>query len=154
MGPVKRTYGWAKRTLSHADLPGSNALFERTTRWTDRLANVTLLRLVVWIAIAVWVHQGVTADAFKVAEWMDDHQFYSWEETDRMTLLRWGQLPAWNPYWCGGTVGIAAPEDPFLGPDFLLRIFFGVANGRRLAIILLVVKIGRASCRERVCSTV
>ena len=139
MGPVKRIVGWTKRTLGQADLPGSNSLFERTTRWTDRLANVTLLRLVVWIAIAVWVHQGVTADAFKVAEWMDDHQFYSWEETDRMTLLRWGQLPAWNPYWCGGTVGIAAPEDPFLGPDFLLRIFFGVANGRRLAIILLVV---------------
>ena len=136
---VKRIYGWAKRTLATADLAGSNPLFEHTQRFTDRLANVTLLRLIVWVAIAVWVHQGVVTDAFKVAEWMDDHQFYSWEETDRMTLLRWGQLPAWNPYWCGGTVGIAAPEDPFLGPDFLLRIFFGVANGRRLAIILLVV---------------
>ncbi|CAN5917362.1 hypothetical protein BH11MYX4_BH11MYX4_49010 [soil metagenome] len=136
---MKRVYGWAKRTLAHHDLPRSNALFERTSRWTDRLANVTLLRLVLWVAIAAWAYQGVTSDAFKVAEWMDDHQFISWEESDRMTLLRWGQLPAWNPYWCGGTVGIAAPEDPFLGPDFLLRIAFGVLNGRRLAIMLLMV---------------
>jgi len=140
MAPVvKRIWRWAGQTLAQHDRAGSNPLFERTQRWTDRLANVTFLRLIVWVAIAAWVHQGVTADAFKVAEWMDDHQFYSWEETDRMTLLRWGQLPAWNPYWCGGTVGIAAPEDPFLGPDFLLRIVFGVANGRRLAIMLLVV---------------
>jgi hypothetical protein len=136
---VKRIYRWAKRVLAHHDLPDSNPLFERTTRWTDRLANVTLIRLIVWVAIAAWVHQGVTSDVFKLADWMDEHQFYSWEESDRMTLLRWGQIPAWNPYWCGGTVGVAAPEDPFFGPDFLLRIFFGVANGRRLALLLLVV---------------
>ena len=136
---VKRIYAWAKRVVAHHDLPGSDTLFEHTKRWTDALANLTLLRLIVWVAIAAWVHQGVIGDAFKVAEWMDEHQFYSWEESDRMTLLRWGQLPAWNPYWCGGTVGVAAPEDPFLGPDFLLRIVFGVANGRRLALLLLVV---------------
>jgi hypothetical protein len=136
---LKRTYRWVMRVIAHHDLPDSNPLFEHTRRWTDRLANLMVIRLIVWVAIAAWVHQGVTSDVFKLAEWMDDHQFYAWEEADRMTLLRWGQIPAWNPYWCGGTVGVAAPEDPFFGPDFLLRIFFGVANGRRLALLLLVV---------------
>jgi hypothetical protein len=110
-----------------------------TKRWTDRIASLTILRLIVWIAIAAWVYQGILSDPFKLADWMDDHQFYAWEESDRMTLLRWGQLPAWNPYWCGGTAGIAAPEDSFLSPDFLLRIFYGVAHGRRLAIMLFMV---------------
>ena len=110
-----------------------------TKRWTDRIASLTVLRLILWIAIAAWVYQGILSDPFKLADWMDDHQFYAWEESDRMTLLRWGQLPAWNPYWCGGTAGIAAPEDSFLSPDFLLRIFFGVAHGRRLAIMLFMV---------------
>lgn len=114
-------------------------LFERTERWPDRLASMTIVRLILWVAVATWVHQGIYSDAFKLTEWMDDHQFYAWEHVDRETLVRFGQLPAWNPYWCGGTVGIAAPEDPFLGPDFLLRIVFGVAHGRRLAILLLVV---------------
>jgi hypothetical protein len=110
-----------------------------TFRWPDRLASIVLVRLVVWVMVAAFSHAGVLSDPFRVAEWMDDHQFYSWEESDRMTLLHWHQLPEWNPYWCGGTVGIAAPEDPFLGPDFLLRLIFGVAHGRRLATFLLVV---------------
>jgi hypothetical protein len=100
---------------------------------------LTVLRLVLWVTVAAFSHEGILSDPFKLAEWMDDHQFYSWEESDRTTLLRYHQLPAWNPWWCGGTVGIAAPEDPFLGPDFLLRLIFGVAHGRRLAIVLLVV---------------
>lgn len=109
-----------------------------TIRWPDRVLALTLLRFILWIAIASFSHEGVLSDPFKLAEWMDDHQFYSWEESDRMTVLRWHQLPAWNPYWCGGTVGVSAPEDPFLGPDFLLRLVFGVAIGRRFAVVLLV----------------
>jgi hypothetical protein len=100
---------------------------------------MTVVRLVIWVVIAAWVYHGILSDPFKLTEWMDDHQFYAWEESDRLTLLRFGQLPAWNPYWCGGTVGIAAPEDSFLSPDFLLRLVFGVAHGRRLAIILFLV---------------
>lgn len=100
---------------------------------------LTALRLVLWVTVAAFTHEGILSDPFKVADWMDDHQFYSWEESDRTTLLRYHQLPAWNPFWCGGTAGIAGPEDPFLGPDFVLRLLFGVAHGRRLAIFLLVV---------------
>ncbi len=110
-----------------------------TVRWTDHLAALTLARFVIWVAVAVYSHEGILTDPWKLADWMDDHQFYAWEESDRMTLLRWHQLPAWNPYWCGGTIGIGAPEDPFLGPDFLFRLIFGVAHGRRLAIVFLVV---------------
>ncbi len=110
-----------------------------TFRWPDRVFALMALRLLLWVAAATFSHEGILSDPFKLADWMDDHQFYSWEESDRRTLLDYHQLPAWNPFWCGGTVGIAAPEDPFLGPDFLLRLLFGVAHGRRLAIVLLVI---------------
>ncbi|MBX3222236.1 MAG: hypothetical protein KF795_17085 [Labilithrix sp.] len=110
-----------------------------TLRWPDRVMSMMALRLVLWVTVAAFTHEGILSDPFKVADWMDDHQFYSWEESDRTTLLRYHQLPAWNPFWCGGTVGLAGPEDPFLGPDFLLRLVFGVGHGRRLAIVLLVV---------------
>lgn len=110
-----------------------------TSRWTDRLLTLTAVRLVLWLVVVATTHAGIFSDPWNLADWMDDHQFYSWEESDRMTLLQYGQLPLWNPFWCGGTVVIAAPEDPFLSPDFLLRLVFGVAHGRRLAILLLVV---------------
>lgn len=110
-----------------------------TLRWPDRLFALGPLRFVVWVMVSVVSHAGILSDPFKLAEWMDDHQFFAWEQSDRMTVLRWHQLPEWNPYWCGGTVGVAAPEDPFFGPDFLLRLVYGVSHGRRLAIMLLVV---------------
>ena len=110
-----------------------------TLRWPDRVVSLTALRLVLWVLVATFTHEGILSDPFNVADWMDDHQFFSWETSDRATLLQWHQLPAWNPFWCGGTPGIAAPEDPFLGPDFILRLIFGVAHGRRLAIVLLVI---------------
>jgi hypothetical protein len=114
-------------------------MFGETTRWTDRLFSITTVRLVLWLSVVAYTHQGIFTDPFNLADWMDDHQFYAWEDSDRTTLLRFGQLPSWNPYWCGGTVGIRAPEDPFLSPDFLLRLIFGVAHGRRLTVLVLVV---------------
>jgi hypothetical protein len=111
----------------------------QTKRFTDKLFGNTLLRFCFWVAVLGFVFPGLFSDAYKLAEWMDDHQFYSWETSDRETLVRWGQLPMWNPYWCGGTAGAGAPEDPFLGPDFLFRIFYGVAHGRRIALGFLVV---------------
>ena len=136
---VAQVARWMRRMIVQHDLTPDTGIFEHTSRWIDRLASITLIRLLVWVAVAAWVHQGIYSDAFKLAEWMDDHAFNAMEEGDRMTLLRWGQIPAWNPYWCGGTVGVSGPEDPFFGPDFLLRIAFGVSHGRRLAILLLVV---------------
>lgn len=117
---------------------GGAPLFPQTVRFTDRIFSMLALRLVLWVFVASITHEGIFTDPFNIADWMDDHQFVSWEESDRMTFLRFHQLPAWNPYWCGGSVGIVAPEDPFLSPDFFLRLIFGVAHGRRLTILLLV----------------
>ena len=116
-----------------------NAFFTETVRWTDRLASMTALRLVIWVLVIAYTHAGIVSDPLNLAAWMDDHQFYAWEDSDRTTLLHYGQLPAWNPFWCGGMVGIPAPEDPFLSPDFILRLVFGVATGRQLTVLLLVV---------------
>ena len=102
---VKRVWGFLRTLFAQADGPSS--LFEHTVRWTDRIADVTVIRLVVWLAIAGFVHQGIYTDPYKVAEWFDDHTFNAFEHYDRETLLRWHQLPMWNPWWCGGTLGVS-----------------------------------------------
>jgi hypothetical protein len=110
-----------------------------TRRWLDSLFELTVLRLVVWFSIAVSTYPGVLKNPFKLAEWFDDHALYAFDEADRITLLRYHQLPAWNPYWCGGKPGIPEPEDSFYSPDSLLRLIFGAEHGRRLAILIFVV---------------
>jgi hypothetical protein len=111
----------------------------KTSRWLDNLAELTVLRLVAWLTIAVSTYPGVLQNPFKLANWFDDHALYAYDEADRVTLLHYHQLPAWNPYWCGGCTGISEPEDSFYSPDFILRLIFGSEHGRRLAIMLFVI---------------
>lgn len=111
----------------------------RTQRWVDQLFGLTAVRLIVWFSITVSAYPGVLLNPYKLATWFDDHALYAFDEVDRITVLRYGQLPAWNPYWCGGSPGIAEPEDAFYSPDFLLRLIFGTEHGRRLAILLFFV---------------
>ena len=114
-------------------------MIAKTKRWVDQLVDLTVLRLVAWLSVAVATYPGVLLHPFKLADWFDDHALYAYEAFDRVSLLRYHQLPAWNPYWCGGCTGISEPEDSFYSPDFILRLIFGAEHGRRLAIILFVV---------------
>lgn len=105
-------------------------------RWTDWLFSIVWLRLAFFLAV---VHEAVPylfSNARHLLEYMDDHQFYTWELANKITVLRYHQLPAWNPYWCGGTLGVAAPEDIFFAPDNLLRLFFDVGIARHWTVIL------------------
>ena len=38
----------------------------------------------------------------------DQHFFYN--EAARKTILKYKQVPLWNPYYCGGNVLLAHPE--------------------------------------------
>lgn len=110
-----------------------------TRRLADGLFDVTFVRLAVWMWIVFTVWAGVFTDPNNIHPFMDDHQFFNWEWADRVSILKWGQLPLWNPYYCGGMVGAAAPEDGAFAPDFILRLIYGVAHGRRLALLLFSV---------------
>ncbi len=114
-------------------------MLKQTPRWFDSLVDLTLVRLNFWVLTVLAAYPGLVASPFKLAEWFDDHLLFAWEETDRITLLRYGQLPVWNPFWCGGKAGLAEPEDSFYSPDFILRLIFGTEHGRRLTLILFIV---------------
>jgi hypothetical protein len=104
-------------------------------RWTDWFFSFLWLRL----ALFLWAFHALAPSLFtngrNLLEYMDDHQFYTWELANKITVLRYHQLPAWNPFWCGGTLGVAAPEDIFFSPDNLLRLLFDVGIARHLSLI-------------------
>jgi hypothetical protein len=105
-------------------------------RWTDWLFSVVWLRLALFLAVIHELVPWLFQNPRNLLEYMDDHQFYTWESANKLTVLRYHQLPAWNPYWCGGTLGVAAPEDIFFAPDNLLRLFFDVGIARHFSVIL------------------
>lgn len=68
-------------------------------------------------------------DYWGVSDW-DQHLFY--HEVPRITMLEYGQLPLWNPYYVGGTVMLANPQSRVLSPSYALILLFGVVRGLKL----------------------
>ncbi len=48
---------------------------------------------------------------------------------ERETIVRYGQIPFWNPYLCGGMPELAHPHSRFLDPAFLVVLCFGEQRG-------------------------
>jgi hypothetical protein len=68
-----------------------------------------------------------------IQDW-DQHAFY--HEAARVSLLEYGQLPQWNPYYCGGTDLLANPQSRIFSPSFAIVMLFGSVMGLKLEMIL------------------
>lgn len=109
-----------------------------TRRVSDRLLASLGPRLLLWTLVTRNWLVDLFSPASKIAWHWDEHFYFLHEDAARITIARFGELPAWNPYYCGGIPGIGNPQDVSLSPDFLLRLAFGTSAGRRLATLLFV----------------
>jgi hypothetical protein len=57
-------------------------------------------------------------------------------EVDRTTIVEHGQLPLWNPYYCGGAPHIGSPQTGTLSPFTLPILLLGTPVGYRLGYTL------------------
>ena len=111
----------------------------KPVRFFDPLLDLLGLRLLAWVGVCVVVLQGALFVApHKVSAHYDEHYFFARDDIARITFVDYGQLPAWNPYFCGGAPNAANPQDQAFAPDFLLRVLFGTGPGRHLALFLFV----------------
>ena len=68
-----------------------------------------------------------------IGDW-DQHAFY--HEAGRVSLLEYGQVPEWNPYYCGGTDLLANPQSRVLAPTYPIVLILGTVLGLKLEILL------------------
>lgn len=109
-------------------------------RLGDRLFALLGVRLVVWLIAAQAFLPGVLFDpAYKIAFYHDEHNVILHEEAAYLSMAKYHQLPEWEPYFCGGIVGLSNAPSNVLAPDFLLRLIYGTLVGRKLAVLLFVV---------------
>lgn len=111
----------------------------RTRRFSDPLFALFGVRLVVWLAVVRAVVPAIFSEPWKLAAYHDEHFYYAHEEAAKITIARYHQVPAWNPYYCGGIPGVANPQDSTFAPEFLLKLVYGVGPGRHLAYLLFFV---------------
>lgn len=108
-------------------------------RLGDRILGFFGFRLVVFLIAAQAFLPGVLLDPpFQVAYYHDEHNVIMHEEAARKSWGDFHQLPAWEPYFCGGIIGMSNAPSNAMAPDFLLRVVYGTLVGRRLAVLLFV----------------
>jgi len=66
----------------------------------------------------------------------DWDQHYAYAEANIISLLKYHQLPLWNPYHCGGMTQIGNPQNDFLSPFFLVILFFGPIVGYKMLFLI------------------
>ena len=108
-------------------------------RLGDRLLAWLGVRLALWMVVVGALVPAAIEAPHRVTAHYDEHYFFAHDDAARVTMVDFHQLPAWNPYYCGGIPLAANPQDEALSPDAILRVAFGTALGRHLAIILFIV---------------
>lgn len=112
---------------------------QRVRRVTDVLLAFFGVRLALWAFVVSTALPSLFVDPHRLLTFHDEHFWYLHDEAARISMAAYKQLPAWNPFFCGGVPLLGSPQDSSLAPENLLKLFVGVAEGRRLAQIILVV---------------
>jgi hypothetical protein len=110
-----------------------------TPRWLDRAFALAGVRLLVWLVVATIFAAPELANPGHMTAVFDDHYFTTYDDVTWRTIVRYGQLPDWSPWHCGGVPAMGNPQGTTLSPDFLLRLLLGVSTGRRLTVVLMLV---------------
>jgi hypothetical protein len=92
------------------------------------------------IAAAALVTMGILwAPAFlrpDVSGWGDWQWFHHMWEAGRVAILRWHEVPLWNPYHCGGVSLWGNPQAQVFAPTYLMfALPFGTTLGHKLYVL-------------------
>jgi hypothetical protein len=122
---------------------GKERPMDRVWRGTRRVSDVLLalvgVRVFLWVSVVAKALPSLLTDPRKLAYYHDEHFWYAHDDSARITLAKFHQLPAWNPFYCGGVPGIGNPQDATYAPETLFRLWLGVGPGRRLAYFFLFI---------------
>ena len=86
----------------------------------SRLARHLPLRLAFFCVLAALFVWPVLSQAAQMNEFRDVHHLFLYERSAIDTIRRYGELPLWNPYYCGGFDAVGAPQTRFVSPTLLL----------------------------------
>jgi len=100
----------------------------------SRLSSRLSLRLAFFALLATALVWHILPDAARLNEFRDVHHLFLYERSAIDTIRRYGELPLWNPYYCGGFDAVAAPQTRFLSPTLLLGLLFGAERAEILTV--------------------
>jgi hypothetical protein len=97
------------------------------------------VRAALFSSLAVWAKWPILRHAALLNDFRDAHYFTLFEEAARLSVVKFHELPLWNPYYCGGEPGLGTPSAWFVSPTFVLTLLFGALTGDALITVVMTV---------------
>lgn len=104
-----------------------------------RLAGNWVVRLAVFTVIAGMLVWPMLPAAGFLNEFRDAQVMTLHERAAVDAIRRFGQLPLWDPWYCGGLYGLGAPQSRFASPTLLLSLLFGVERAEPLVVFVFAI---------------
>src|SRR6185437_11125207 len=87
-------------------------------RKAGQLAAKGYFRAAVFSIFALAVAWPVLATAGEMNIFRDAQVLYAYERDAAWSVLHFGSLPLWDPYYCGGLYALGTPQSRFVSPPF------------------------------------
>ncbi len=100
-------------------------MLARVNEWLEGFARGAWTRLAFFSLLALCSVWPLLAQAGALNEFRDAHVLLAYERSARTSLLGFGQLPLWDPYYCGGLYLLGTPQSRFAAPPFLFTLLLG-----------------------------
>src|SRR5438046_1688384 len=97
------------------------------------------VRLALYAAIALVLVWSALPDAAHMNEYRDAQVLALYEHVAVDTVKRFGEVPLWNPYYCGGLDALGAPQSRWASPAFLFSLLFGPERAEIIVVFLFAV---------------
>lgn len=104
-----------------------------------KYAERTAVRLAIFSLIATALVWAVLPTAGALNEFRDAQVITLHERAAVDAVLRFGQLPLWDPWYCGGLHALGEPQSRAFAPPFLLSLIFGPERAEPLVVFLFTV---------------
>ncbi len=104
-----------------------------------RLAERTAVRIAVFAVLATALLWPLLGSAGGANEFRDAQVMFLHERAAVLTVKQFGELPLWDPYYCGGLYGLGAAQSRFASPGFLASLVFGVERAEPIVVFFLTI---------------
>ncbi len=92
--------------------------------------DISYIFIIVAIVL-VWFF--MVFSGFRLVEKSDWDMVFGYHQAQREIILKYHQLPLWNPFISGGEPWLAHPVSDFLSPFFIFVLLFGTISGTIVA---------------------
>jgi hypothetical protein len=114
-------------------------LFARVAELFERLARDGWARFGFFSLLALLAVWPTFENAPGLNEFRDAQVLQAYEQDAWASVVRFAQVPLWDPYYCGGMYALGAPQSRFAAPPFLLTLLLGPLRAQPVIALSMLV---------------